>query len=143
MVEYMPVHEIKNPVPPFGPAVPRSENPGPVRRPTPVIRIKRYQGRQEQAKQRPGGKGPALIPAADEKMLRLLLRQFNDNLERHGIPLHLVLLVEDEGYLLEIYDCTRQQVCMVLRDLEIQAGDLPALLGKLQREAGLLVDTIS
>jgi hypothetical protein len=112
-------------------------------RPAPIIRIRRYQGRQDQLQPTSSDKRPLPDPAGDEKSLRQLLRRFNDDLERHGIPLHLVLIAEEEDYLLEIYDCTRQQVCLVIRDLEIRPADLPVLLRKLQREAGLLVDTFS
>lgn len=75
--------------------------------------------------------------------IRLLVERVNASFNDHRIMLHLVLVQTDEGYAVDIYDCTGQQACTVVRDFEIALSDLPLLLRNLEEEAGLLIDTVS
>jgi hypothetical protein len=137
----MPIYEIKGPVSTIRPEPGDAEQMPPVDVVRPVIRVRHYEGgRREQE----GGKRRRsdFLYAFEEKGLRRLIEHVNADLERHKIPIHLVLLAAEEGFLLEVYDCTDQRVCRAVRDQEIGAAELPALLRKLQSEAGLLVDTI-
>jgi hypothetical protein len=138
----MPIYEIKNPQPPGRPESPHQESPSPVNGVRPVIRIRHYTGRRR----RPGSwkrSPPAAAPTAEEKKLGHQIAQTNEKLEKHQVPIRLVLIAADEGFFLEVYDCTDQQVCRAVRDLEIDAAQLPFFLTKLQQEVGLMIDTIS
>jgi hypothetical protein len=72
-----------------------------------------------------------------------LVDQVNRRLDDEGILLHLVLVKDEEGYTLDVYDCTDNQVCTVIRDFIVQVDELPLLAYKLENRIGLLVDTVS
>lgn len=137
----MPVYEIKGPEPPLQPE-PTGEQPLQVDGIRPVVRIRHYEGGHRKPE---GGKGrrAGSLSGLAGKGLRRLVDRLNGELLRHNVPIHLVLMAAEEGLLLEVYDCTDQQVCRSIHDLEIRAAELPFLLGKLQKEAGLMVDVIS
>ncbi|HSR37069.1 MAG TPA: hypothetical protein VLL73_07780, partial [Desulfurivibrionaceae bacterium] len=79
----------------------------------------------------------------ETEAVRHLVERVNLSLDDHRILLHLVLVRTDEGYVLDVYDCTGNEACTVVRDFEIAIADLPLLLRNLEEEAGLLIDTIS
>ena len=89
------------------------------------------------------GRQPQPLGPDEADGVRLLVERVNTSLADHNVLLHLVLLKTDEGYLVDVYDCTSQTACTVVRDLEVSLEDLPVLLRNLQEEAGLLIDTIS
>jgi hypothetical protein len=139
----MPIHEIKDPSPAPQISSPKQKIPEEVLAVAPMVRIKQYADRKILRKQRSAAEqAPAPAPN-EEKFLRLLIEEANDSLDRLEIALHLVLIIEEGDYLLEIYDCTQQQVCRVVKELEITPAELPELLRKLQLAAGLMVDTVS
>ena len=86
---------------------------------------------------------PMPLPATREKAVRRLIDRVNEHLEQRKIQIHLVLTKEDDGYTLDVYDCTSDQVCAIIRDIVISVDELPALLRNLQDEAGILIDTVS
>lgn len=72
--------------------------------------------------------------------LQQLVDQVNANLEFHGVEIHIALVRKDEGYSLEIYDCTSLDVCRIIKEEAVNISELPLLLKNLQEGAGLLVD---
>ncbi len=83
-----------------------------------------------------------LLPGG-RKHIRDLVDQVNNHLDDQGIMLHLVLVKDDEGFAFDVYDCTKNQVCTVIRDFVVNYDDLPVLAAKLENETGLLLDTVS
>ncbi|MBU0480495.1 MAG: hypothetical protein KKG47_05280 [Proteobacteria bacterium] len=75
--------------------------------------------------------------------VREMVDRVNRNLEKHGILVHLVLSRDENGFSVDVYDCTSNEVCEVIRDMVIDLNDLPALIRKLQQETGFIVDTVS
>ena len=82
------------------------------------------------------------LPGGPKRVTELVDR-VNKNLADHGILLHLVLIKDDDGFTLDVYDCTDEKVCTVIRDFVIDVDELPKLARKLEKEIGLLVDTVS
>ena len=97
--------------------------------------------RQQSGKRKEREKAADLPGGA--KRVRELVEQVNKNLAAQGILLHLVLIRDAEGYMLDVYDCTNEQVATVIRDFVIDIDDLPVLVYKLEHEVGLLIDTVS
>lgn len=85
----------------------------------------------------------AALSAEEAEAVRRLVERVNLSLDDHRVMLHLVLIHTEEGVAVEIYDCTGNEACTVVRDFEIAVSDLPLLLRNLQEEAGLLIDTVS
>ena len=84
-----------------------------------------------------------ILPLPEETSVRRLVEQVNTHLENQRIPIHLVLIKDEHGYSLDVYDCTGNEQCAIIGDVVIDLNDLPALLKNLQQEAGILLDTIS
>ncbi len=72
--------------------------------------------------------------------LQQLIDQVNASLKAHGVEIHIALLRKEEGYALEIYDCTSLEVCRIIKTEAVNIAELPLLLKNLQEGAGLLVD---
>ncbi|HIJ89489.1 MAG: hypothetical protein OEV89_01340 [Desulfobulbaceae bacterium] len=83
------------------------------------------------------------FPSAEEAEVRHLVEQVNTHLENQKILIHLVLIKDEHGYSLDVYDCTGSDQCSIIGDVVIDLNDLPVLLKNLQQEAGILLDTIS
>lgn len=75
--------------------------------------------------------------------VREMVERVNNNLEKNGILVHLVLKKDDDGFSVDVYDCTSNEVCEIIRDMVVDLNDLPALIRKLQQETGFIVDTVS
>jgi len=82
-------------------------------------------------------------PTPEEASVRHLVQQVNTHLENQNILIHLVLIKNQDGYSLDVYDCTGNEQCAIIGDVVIDLNDLPMLLKNLQQEAGILLDTIS
>lgn len=72
--------------------------------------------------------------------LQLLIDQVNASLEAHEVEMHISLLRKEDGYALEIYDCTDMEACRIIKAETVNISELPLLLKNLQEGAGLLVD---
>lgn len=83
------------------------------------------------------------LDADQEREVRRQMERANLNFENHDIQLRLLLTRTEEGYQLDLYDCTGDTVCQVVADLLVTFDDLPALLRNLEEEGGLLIDTIT
>jgi hypothetical protein len=110
---------------------------------TPVARIgaltREWQRNKEERRQQ----GQTPLPASEESSVRRLVEQVNTHLEHQKILIHLVLIKDEHGYSLDVYDCTGNEQCAIIGDVVIDLNDLPVLLKNLQQEAGILLDTIS
>lgn len=107
---------------------------------SPIVPIKHVQRRWYQSgeEERP--------PAAEDNnhvgmALQQLIDQVNASLLDNGVEIHLTLVRREEGYALEIYDCTSLDVCRIIKAETVDLAELPLLLKNLQEGAGLLVDT--
>ncbi len=72
--------------------------------------------------------------------LQQLVDQVNASLESHGVEMHIALLRKEDGYALDIYDCTDLEACRIIKAKTVNISELPLLLKNLQEGAGLLVD---
>jgi len=110
---------------------------------SPVLRIGAFKREWHRAREerRQGGRGP--LPSGDEISLRRLIEGVNAHLERQNILIHLVLKKDENGYAIDVYDCSYNDCCTVVGDVVIDLDDLPELLIRLEQEAGILLDTVS
>lgn len=109
----------------------------------PVARIGAFTREWQRSREERRRQGQALFPSPEESSVRRLVQQTNTHLENRKIPIHLVLIKDEHGYSLDVYDCSDQTQCSVIGDVVIDLNDLPLLLKNLQQEAGVLLDTIS
>ncbi|MBU0680895.1 MAG: hypothetical protein KKD73_05690 [Proteobacteria bacterium] len=72
--------------------------------------------------------------------LQQLVDQVNASLQVHGVDIHISLLRKEDGYALDIYDCTDLKACRIIKAENVNISELPQLLKNLQEGAGLLVD---
>lgn len=76
-----------------------------------------------------------------EKSIRSTLVQVNADLAAHGLPLHVVFTKNENGFALDLYDCSYSGACRLSYDVPISFANLPTVLGNLQHETGIIVDT--
>lgn len=112
--------------------------------PMPVARIgafkrewNRRRGEEQAAQEREN------FLTADEETIKKMVARVNNRLEEQQIQLHLLVIKGDDGYMIDVYDCTSGDRCTIVRDIVIDLEDLPILLRNLEEETGILVDTIS
>lgn len=85
---------------------------------------------------------PAPSPAIRaEQEIRTALGRLNADLAAQKLPLHLVLARNDKGFALDVYDCSFNELCKLTYDIPVSMEDLTGLLGRLEQETGLIVDT--
>lgn len=142
----MVVFEIKDASSPAATALPRPQRGKEVAPAQPVNRlaaVNQLLYHREWGRERK--KGPRQMFALDGDDLgrvRNLTARLNEHLAACGILIHLVLIEDENGFALDVYDCSSGEVCQVIYDLEIGLDELPALLLRLQMEAGLMVDKV-
>ena len=141
----MVVYKIKNPTPPPpAKSPPRKVDLDPVDQIAALKRLgefKRQRRNREQGEQRQPA-GGSLSPN-DRKTVRGLIDQVNANLKKQGVLIHLVLVQDENGMSIDVYDCSDASVCEVVRDIVIDITELPGLLKSLEQETGILINTIS
>lgn len=81
--------------------------------------------------------------AQAEKSIRLNLDHVNEDMSAHGLPLHLVFAKHENGYALDVYDCSYYETCRLSYDIPFDLDNLTDVLGNLQTETGIIVDTTS
>ncbi len=107
----------------------------------PLLPVNHYSGRWRKGKNRPYLQGvEENLSDEAEKDLQLLIKQVNDNLEKTNIAIHLGLIKDENGYALDIYDCTSGVACFLVKDETVHISELPKLLTNLQKEVGILID---
>lgn len=109
----------------------------------PVARIGAFRREWHRDKEERRQQAQAFLSPVEETAVRCLVEQVNNHLENQKILIHLVLIKDEHGYSLDIYDCTGNEQCAIIGDVVIDLNDLPVLLKNLQQEAGILLDTIS
>lgn len=141
----MVVYEIKKPIP------------TPVKRPTAIRRdlppvekvmaampVDKLLERWRRPKEQHGvERRKAPLTQAAKSDVRAMIARANNDLQRQAVPIRLVLIKEEDGYVIDVYDCLDDVVCQVVGDLVIDLDDLSILLRNLERESGILLDTIS
>ena len=141
----MVVYEIKKPTPiPAKRATPIRKDLSPVEKVVAATPVDMLLNRWRRTTERQGEerrKSP-LTPAAKNDV-RSLIAKTNADFHRQGVPIRLVLSKEEDGYLIEVYDCRDDVACRIVADLVIDLEELSVLLRNLDRESGILVDTIS
>ncbi len=140
----MPVYEIKNPNPlPPQKAVPLREDLDPAERVKYVERVGRFKTEwaRRRKKELPAS-GRVTLSFEEEKEVRSMIDKVNMDLENHGVLIHLSLVRDEDGFSIDVYDCTSEKICTIVRDIVIDVGDLPSLLYNLQKETGLIIDKV-
>ena len=111
-----------------------------------VKRIGEFQKKWSRSRKEAGGRRDREkeheLPGGSQRV-KELVDKVNRHLSAQNILLHLVLIKDEEGYTLDVYDCTDNEVCTVIRDFIVNVAELPLLAHKLEKEIGLLVDTVS
>ena len=114
---------------------------------TPVLPVRRFKRSPDKRRKKQdrilirGIEGS--LPEGVERTLHILIDKVNRNFLAHHIDIHLSLVRENHGYELNVYDCTGNRSCLLIREDEIQLDDLPNLLRNLQSQSGILIDTVS
>ena len=78
-----------------------------------------------------------------EKSIRYTIGQVNADMAAQGLPLHLVFAKHENGFALDVYDCSYNEACRVSYDVPIPLDNLPGILGNLEHETGIIVDATS
>lgn len=97
---------------------------------------------QKNPERRNKEKGKKLLTEEESKTVRSMVEKVNKDLTSHNVLIHLVLTHDDDGFSLDVYDCTDNHVCKIVKDIIINVDDLPVLIRNLQQEVGLLIDTV-
>ena len=141
------VYELKNPTPP-------PTDPEPIRKdlqpPLPIGRVRRVDPlvlRQEwekrkKTKRKESGAREELPPRPPlaEKSIHDLIQQTNEDLNASGVPVQLVLAKTEEGFALDIYDCSDDAVCTVTQEVPLDLDNLLTILDNLEHEAGIIIN---
>ena len=78
-----------------------------------------------------------------EKSIRYTIDQINSDMAVQGLPLHLVFAKHEGGFALDVYDCSYKEACLLSYDIPISLDNLMGVLGNLDHETGIIVDTTS
>ncbi len=144
------VYQLKDPAPPPGSPEPINKE---VPLATPVTKpralgdallrqILRRGKEKERTRDMPHTTIQATIARA-EKHIRYTLDQVNSDMAAHGLPLHLVFAMHEDGVALDVYDCSYNEGCLLSYDIPIELDKLTGVLDNLQHETGIIVDTKS
>lgn len=125
------------------------KTPKPIRREispaAPVFELKaigQLFGEQQQGEPKKRKRQPVGLTAAGVKDVQRLAAEVNLHLERSGAQIHLMLIQEGDGFVLDVYDCSDGHACQVVHDMTISLEKLPELLAKLQQESGIIFDEV-
>jgi hypothetical protein len=141
------VYEVRNPTPP-------PPDPAPIRKdihpPVPIGRVRpidplvlRQEWEKRKITKRKEVGHPVETesrPPLAEKVIRDLVRKANEDLAASGVPLHLVLARNEEGFALDVYDCSDNAVCEVTQEVPLDLHNLLITLDNLEHETGIIVN---
>lgn len=82
-------------------------------------------------------------PPLEERSLRQMVSQVNEDMATNGLPLHLVLAKNKEGYSLDIYDCSDDELCRLAQEVPLDLNNLLTILDNLQHETGIIVNIMA
>ena len=141
------VYEVRNPTPP-------PSDPAPIRKdihpPLPIGRVRPVDPlvlRQEWAKRKKNKHNDSDAreytqsrPPLAEKSIRDLIAQTNEDLAASGVPIHLALVKNEEGFTLDVYDCSDNMVCTLSQEVPLDLNNLLTILDTLEHEDGIIVN---
>ncbi len=141
------VYEVRNPTPsPSDPRPIRKEVPPPL----PIGRVRPVDPlvlRQEWAKRKKNKRTESSPreyiqsrPPLAEKSIRELVTQTNEDLAASGVPLHLALVKNEEGFTLDVYDCSDNTGCELSQEVPLDLDNLLTILDNLEHEDGIIVN---
>ena len=141
------VYELRNPTPPPADPEPIRKDLQPplpigrVRRVDPLVLRQEWEKRKKTKRKESGGREelPPRPPLA-EKSLHDLIQQTNEDLNASGVPVQLVLAKTEEGFALDIYDCSDDAVCTVTQEVPLDLDNLLTILDNLEHEAGIIIN---
>lgn len=110
---------------------------------SPVARIGAFRREWQRNREERRSRARDELSARDAASLRRLIDMVNARLESRGILIHLVLIRDQDGYAIDVYDCTGNERCTIVGDVIIELDDLQELLRHLEQESGILFDTVS
>ncbi|MFA7347243.1 MAG: hypothetical protein WCZ86_05745 [Desulfurivibrionaceae bacterium] len=141
------VYEVRNPTPPPPDPMPTRKDlhpPLPIGRVRPVdpLVLRQEWEKRKKAKRKEAGRAEEIEPRSPmgEKAIRDLVRQANEDLAANGVPLHLVLVQNEEGFALDIYDSSGDAVCAVTQEVPLDLTHLLTILDNLEHEAGIIIN---
>lgn len=141
----MAVYEIKKPTPvPVQHPPPIRKDLAPVERVEMVTPVDKLLKRWRRPKERQGeGRRKAPLSQEARNDVRALIARTNDGLQRQSVPIRLVLAEDGDGFVIDVYECHDHDACRIVGDIVIDLTELPLLLRNLDRESGILLDTVS
>lgn len=100
--------------------------------------------RRDQGREKGGQKGRRMVPLEEVSVREIcrLLEETNHQLERQGTMIHLLLVADDTGFAIDLYDCSDGNVCQIIHDVSLGVNDLSVLLSRLTQKVGIMVDTV-
>jgi hypothetical protein len=136
------VYEIRDQRP--APPEPKSKRkevlpPMPIGRVRPVDRLalkQEWEKRKDNFRREELRPGPPL----EERAIREMISRANEDLIANGVPLHLVLARDNEGYCLNIYDCSDEKVCRLSQEVHLDLHELLTILDNIQHETGIIIN---
>ena len=141
------VYEVRNPTPPPPDPLPTRKDLHPslpigrVRPVDPLVLRQEWEKRKK-AKRKESGlqEEQEPRPPLAEKSIQQMIKQANEDLIASGVPLQLVLAKTEEGFALDIYDCSDDAVCQVTQEVPLDLNNLLTILDNLEHEAGIIVN---
>lgn len=79
-------------------------------------------------------------PPLEERAIREMINRVNEDLLANGLPLHLVLAKNSEGYCLDIYDCSDDTACRLTQEVHLDLNEMVTILDNLQHETGIIIN---
>ena len=80
------------------------------------------------------------LSSVEIRDVKRLAEEVNLRLEKSGAGIHLALIQEDDGFVLDVYDCSGEKMCKLVHDATIRVDELQSLFEKLQSESGIIFD---
>ncbi|MDH3392460.1 MAG: hypothetical protein OEL66_00505 [Desulfobulbaceae bacterium] len=141
----MVVYEIKKPIPtPVKKPVAKRRDLWPVEKVSAATPVDELMKRWRRPRERQGEeRRKAQLTKTAKADVRAMIAKANNDFHRQEVPIRLVLVQDEDGYVIDVYDCHDDDACRIVGDLVIDLDDLPTLLRNLERESGILLDTIS
>lgn len=141
------VYELRNPTPPPTDPLPTRKDIHPplpigrVRHVDPLVLRQEWEKRKKTKQKETGPQeAPPPRPPLAEKAIHDLVKQTNEDLTASGVPLHLVLAKTEEGFVLDIYDCSDNAVCQMTQEVPLDLNNLLTTLDNLEHEAGIIIN---
>ncbi len=142
------VHEVRNPSPtPEAPA-PVAQNVRPVRpkgeaRAVDNLVLRQAWEREQERKRQPSARQGivSLSNTRPVNSIRRTIRQVNEDMTSKGLPIHLVLARHEDGYAVDIYDCSYGDSCRLTYDVPLELNNLTVTLDKMEHQTGIIVDS--